>query len=52
MFAVKGRDIFIFTNGGVEKVPKCNIQLCEPEDDDNDEEKEKKRTKRIKRKRI
>ena len=40
MFAVKRRDIFIFVNGGVKKVPRCNIQLCEPEDDGNDEEKE------------
>ena len=40
VFAVKGRDITIFVNGGVKKVPRCNIQLCEPEDDDNDEEKE------------
>ena len=30
VFAVKGRDLFIFANGGVRKVPRCNIQLCEP----------------------
>ena len=38
--AVKGREIFVFANGSVKKVPRCNIQLCEAEDDDNDEEKE------------
>ena len=42
VFAVKGRDIFIFANGGIKKVPRCNIQLCEPEDDENAEEKEEK----------
>ena len=40
VFAVKGRDIFILANSGVKKVPRCNIQLCEPEDDENDDEKE------------
>ena len=39
VFAVKGRDIFIFANGGIKKVPRCNIQLCESEDEEIDEEK-------------
>ena len=51
VFAVKGRDIFIFANGGIKKVPRCNIQLCEPEDDENDEEKEEK-SKEDKKKKI
>ena len=37
--AVNGKDIFVFANGSVKKVPRCNIQLCEAEDDENDEEK-------------
>ena len=40
VFAVKGRDISIFANGGIKKVPRCNIQLCESEDEEIDEEKE------------
>ena len=40
VFAVKGRDIFIFANGGIKKVHGCNIQLCESEDEEIDEEKE------------
>ena len=40
VFAVKGRDIFVFANGSIKKVPRCNILLCEMEDDDNAEEKE------------
>ena len=38
--AVKGRDIFIFANGGIKKVPRCNIQLCESEDEEIEEDKE------------
>lgn len=41
MFAVKGNDIFIFVNGSVRKVPRCNVQICEREYED-DEEKGKK----------
>ena len=40
VFAVKGRDIFIFANGSVRKVPRCNVQLCETEDDDSEEKDE------------
>ena len=40
MCAVKGRDIFIFANGGIKKVPRYNIQLCESESEEIDEEKE------------
>ena len=32
VFATNGNDIFIFANGNVRKVPRCNIQLCEKED--------------------
>ena len=31
VFASKGNDIFIFANGNIRKVPKCNVQLCEKE---------------------
>ena len=37
VFAVKGRDIFVFANGSVRKVQRCNVQLCETEDDDSEE---------------
>ncbi len=59
IFAVKGRDIFIFANGSVRKVPRCNVHLCETEDDDSEEKDEehvnhekKKKAKQIKRKKI
>ena len=29
VFAVKGNHIFIFANGSVRKVPRCNVQICE-----------------------
>ena len=29
VFARNGNDIFIFANGDVRKVPRCNVQLCE-----------------------
>ena len=31
VFASQGNDVFIFANGSVRKVPRCNIQLCENE---------------------
>ena len=31
MFAVNGKDVFVFANGSVRKVPRCNVQLCEEE---------------------
>ena len=39
VFAKNGNDIFVFANGNVRKVPRCNIQLCEKE---MENEKEKK----------
>ena len=29
VFPVNGRDIFIFANGNLRKVPRCNVQLSE-----------------------
>ena len=29
VFAVKGRDVFVFTNGNIRKIPRCNVQLSE-----------------------
>ena len=34
VFAVKGKDVFIFANGNVRKVPRCNVQLCKSEEDE------------------
>ncbi len=29
MFASNGNDIFIFANGNIRKVSRCNVQLCD-----------------------
>ena len=29
VFATNGNDIFIFANGNIRKVPRCNVQLCD-----------------------
>ena len=29
VFAVKGRDVFIFMNGSIRKIPRCNMHLSE-----------------------
>ena len=29
VFATNGGNIFIFANGNIRKVPRCNVQLCE-----------------------
>ena len=29
MFATNGNDIFIFANGNIRKVLRCNAQLCD-----------------------
>ena len=31
VFARNGNDIFVFANGNVRKVPRCNVQLCDKE---------------------
>ena len=43
VFAIRGRDIFIFANGSVRKVSRCNIKLCEAKNTEEEkvEEKEK-----------
>ena len=44
VFAVKGKDVFIFANGNVRKVSRCNVQLCKSEEEEskNDECEESK----------
>ena len=37
VLAVKGRHIFVFANGCVRKLPRCNVQFFETEDDANEE---------------
>ena len=39
VFAMNGNDIFVFANGNVRKVPRCNVQLCEKEMETEKEEK-------------
>ena len=29
VFSVKGRDVFVFANGNIRKIPRCNVQLSE-----------------------
>ena len=29
VFTVNGGDVFIFANGNIRKVPRCNVQLCD-----------------------
>ena len=31
MFVTNSGDVFIFANGNIRKVPRCNVQLCENE---------------------
>ena len=28
VFAVKGNSVFLFTNGNMKKIPRCNVKLC------------------------
>ena len=42
MFAVKGHDVFIFTNSRVRKVLRCNVQICETDINESEEEKKQK----------
>ena len=41
---MKGKKIFIFANGSVRKVPRCNVHLCEKDNEEieiKEEEKQK-----------
>ena len=40
VFAVNGGDIFIFANGNLRKVPRCNVQLSEKKEEIGRDEKE------------
>ena len=40
MFAVNGGDIFIFANGNLRKVPRCNVQLSEKKEEIEKDETE------------
>merc|ERR1712115_771466 len=40
VFTVNGRDIFIFANGNLRKVPRCNVQLSEKKEEIGRDEKE------------
>ena len=39
VFAVNGGDVFIFANGNIRKVSRCNIQLCDRVVEIDEEEK-------------
>ena len=41
VFAVKGNEVFIFANGSVRKVPRCNVQLCKTEVTESESEESK-----------
>ena len=32
MFSIQGKSIFLFSNGSIRKIPRCNVQLCQPEE--------------------
>ena len=38
VLAVTGKDVFIFSNGNVRKVPRCNVQLCKSEEEESKNE--------------
>ena len=38
VFTVNGGDVFIFANGNIRKIPRCNIQLCDKVVDIDEEE--------------
>ena len=43
VFAIKGIDVFVFANGNIRKIPRCNVQLCEKfEEEEKKEENDKK----------
>ena len=41
VFASNGNDIFIFANGNIRKVPRCNVQLCDKEVENDKGKREK-----------
>lgn len=45
VFARNGNDIFVFANGNIRKVPRCNVQLCEKGAETEKEEKNEARVK-------
>ena len=50
VFAVNGKDVFVFANGSIRKVPRCNVQLCEEEmveDKEADRKKTEEEHKRV-----
>ena len=40
VFAVNGGDVFIFANGNIRKVPRCNVQLSEKHEEIEKDETE------------
>ena len=40
IFSIQGNSVFLFANGSIRKVPRCNIQLCESENEPELVEKE------------
>ena len=38
VFTLIGKDVFIFANGNVRKVPRCNVQLCKSEEEESKNE--------------
>ena len=31
VFSIQGKSIFLFSNGSIRKILRCNVQLCQPE---------------------
>ena len=43
MFPVQRNSVFLFANGSMRKIPRCNVQLCssEEEEEQSDSDKDK-----------
>ena len=40
VFSIKGGDVFIFTNGNIRKIPRCNVQLSKKSEEIEQDETE------------
>ena len=47
IFAVKGNSVFLFANGNMKKIPRCNVKLCGRKEVEFVEEEEKEEPKEI-----
>ena len=36
IFAIKGNSVFLFANGSMRKIPRCNVKLCKKREEESD----------------